>query len=334
MQGHNSLKIAVVIPCYRVGDLVLDVINRIDDDVHRIFVVDDACPIHTGNIVESRCKDNRVSVVYCKNNLGVGGATMMGINSAIEDGADVIIKLDGDNQMDPSHIPVFVSLIQSGEADFAKGNRFFEPEGVADMPLLRLIGNAALSFFSKLSTGYWSIFDPTNGYFAVHAEVIGLLPLEKISKRYFFESDLLFRLGTIRARVIDVPMHSIYAGEVSSLNPLSEIPRFAASHLKNTIKRLFYMYFIRDFSVASLELVLGITLIVFGTLFGLMSWGVSTPATPGTVMLAALPIFTGIQLLLSFINYDIAAVPKVALHRLLTTQRAPSRILKSEEKNR
>lgn len=334
MHGHLPLKVSVVIPCYRVGETVLNVIDRIGSDVHRIFVVDDACPMKTGNLVESQCKDNRVSVIYCINNLGVGGATMTGMISAIEDGADVIIKIDGDNQMDPSHIPVFVSLIQSGEADFAKGNRFFEPAGVADMPLLRLIGNAGLSFFSKLSTGYWPIFDPTNGYFAVHAKVIGLLPLEKVSNRYFFESDLLFRLGTIRARVLDVPMHSKYAGEVSSLNPISEIPRFASAHLKNTIKRLFYMYFLRDFSVASLELILGLALFMFGVFFGFLSWGVSTPATPGTVMLAALPIFAGLQLLLSFINYDIAAVPKVALHKLLTAQRAPSRILKSEEKDR
>jgi hypothetical protein len=196
------------------------------------------------------------------------------------------------------------------------------------MPLGRLVGNAGLSFLSKISSGYWHSFDPTNGYVAIHASLVGLLPLDKISKRYFFESDLLFRLNILTARVVDVPMHAHYADEVSSMRPLREIPRFAFAHMRNFAKRIFYNYFIRNFSLASLELALGTLLLLFGLVYGLANWGTVAPATAGTVMVAALPIIIGSQLLLAFINYDIQSVPRVALHPRLVASRQPMRVLK------
>lgn len=167
---------------------------------------------------------------------------------------------------------------------------------------------------AKISTGYWHVLDPTNGYVAIHASLIDLLPLEKIAKRYFFESDLLFRLNILGGRVVDIPMHSYYADEVSQMKPHREIPRFAYAHLKNFAKRIFYNYFIRNFSVASLELVLGIVLMKFGLIFGLLHWGISEPASAGTVMVAGLPIIIGAQLLLAFLNFDIQSVPRTTLH--------------------
>jgi len=182
------------------------------------------------------------------------------------------------------------------------------------------LGNAGLSFLSKISSGYWHCFDPTNGFIAIHANLLGLLPLEKISRRYFFESDMLFRLNVLTARVVDIPIHAHYGDEASNLRPVNEIPRFALAHLRNLGKRIFYNYFIRNFSLASLELMLGLLLLVFGTVYGLTNWGTTVPATAGTVMIAALPIIIGSQLLLAFINYDIQSVPRVALHpRLLAT---------------
>jgi glycosyltransferase involved in cell wall biosynthesis len=270
-------------------------------------------------------------VLYNEQNLGVGGATIAGMKRAAADGADVIIKIGGDGQMDPALIPSFASVIMSGEADYAKGNRFFEPEGLTAMPLGRLIGNAGLSFLAKISSGYWHSLDPTNGFIGIHASLIELLPLDKISKRYFFESDLLFRLNILTARVVDVPMHAHYADEVSSMKPLHEIPRFAAAHMRNFSKRVFYNYFIRNFSLASVELVLGTLLMVFGIIYGLTHWGARVAATAGTVMVAALPIIIGAQLLLAFLNYDIQSVPRTTLHPRLAASRRPMRALRHRD---
>lgn len=312
--------INVVIPCYKVSAHILSVIKSIGPEVDVIFVVDDCCPENSGALVERACTDSRVKVIYHSVNQGVGGAVMSGYREAIAASADVIVKIDGDGQMDPSLIPAFVAPIMAGQADYAKGNRFFDLEEIRAMPKIRLFGNAVLSFMTKLSSGYWDLFDPTNGYTAIHADVARHLPFKKISSRYFFETDMLFRLNTLRAVVVDVPMDAKYGDEVSSLRISKIVGEFLKKHMRNFIKRIFYNYYLRDMSLASIELPLGLLLFTSGGSFGLYHWinslyeGVSTPA--GTVMLAAFPMFMGSQLILAFLGYDIASVPHRPLHKL------------------
>lgn len=310
-------KIAVVIPAYKCQRQILGVIAKINRLVDSIYVVDDFCPDQTGAYVSANCTDPRVIVIRHDINTGVGGAVITGFKQARSDGATILVKIDGDGQMDPTLLYQFISPILAGRADYTKGNRFYDIDGVRQMPRVRLIGNAALSFLSKLSSGYWDVFDPTNGYVAIHGAVLDLLPLEKISKRYFFESDMLFRLNLIRAVIHDVPMKAVYGDEVSNLSVSKALREFAVRHIVNFSKRIFYSYFLRNFSVASLEMILGTLLVTFGTIFGAYSWwhfaqlNSNTPA--GTVMLAVVPLLIGIQFLLNCLNFDIASVPRVPL---------------------
>lgn len=328
--------VAVVIPCYRVTRHVLGVIGKIGPEVSVIFAVDDHCPDKSGEFITKNCPDPRVRVLHNPRNLGVGGAVLTGYRAAIEAGADVIVKVDGDGQMAPSLIPEFISPILAGEADYTKGNRFFDLEGIRVMPKVRLFGNAILSFMTKLSSGYWDLFDPTNGYTAIQADVARQLPFEKISRRFFFETDMLFRLNTLRAVVVDIPMEAKYADEVSGLKVSKIIGEFLVKHLRNLVKRIFYNYYLRDMSVASIELPLGIAMFVFGFGFGLHHWlnalknDIVTPA--GTVMLAALPVLMGTQLILAFLSYDIANVPRRPIHKLRRTLKNNSSPKISDEK--
>lgn len=317
MSFQNS--IAVVIPCYKVRKHILEVINGIGPECNRIFVVDDKCPESSGRYVEENCVDSRVTVLYNEINLGVGGAVLAGYRAAIADGAEVIVKVDGDGQMDPKILPDFVWPILVGEADYAKGNRFFDLEEIHAMPGIRLFGNAALSFMTKLSSGYWDLFDPTNGYTAIHADVARRLPFKKISHRYFFETDMLFRLNTLRAVVVDVPMDAKYGNEVSNLKISKILGEFFVKHIRNFGKRLFYNYYLRDLSLASIELPIGMLMLIFGVTFGSYHWidswqkGVATPI--GTVMLAAIALLSGLQFTLAFLAYDISSVPRRAIHQ-------------------
>ena len=319
--------IAVVIPCYKVRDHILDVLAAIGPEVTRIYVVDDCCPVQSGSFVETHCRDARVTVLRHAQNQGVGGAVMTGYQAAIADGMAVLVKVDGDGQMDPALIADFVAPILEGEADYTKGNRFFDLENIRAMPKMRLFGNAVLSLMCKLSSGYWNLFDPTNGYTAIHANVARHLPFGKISRRYFFETDMLFRLNTLRAVVVDVPMHAKYGDEVSNLKISKIAGEFLVKHARNFSKRIFYNYYLRDMSLASLELPLGLVFFVFGVLYGGYHWSLSThlgmPTPAGTVMLAALPSLMGLQLILSFMSYDIASVPRRPIHpRLGSARRA------------
>jgi dolichol-phosphate mannosyltransferase len=315
--SESSEHIAVVIPAYKVKKHILPLIAAIGSEVHGIIVVDDCCPDESGSFVLEHCQDERVTVIRCLQNQGVGGAVLTGYKKAWELGYTIAVKLDGDGQMDPALLPSFIKPIALGLADYTKGNRFFAPQTLASMPRVRLFGNAALSFVSKVTSGYWDSMDPTNGYTAIHLSLLPLLPLDSIEKRYFFESDMLFRLNTIRAVVQDIPMRALYADEESHLRIGKVLLDFPQKYLARCLKRICYNYFVRDFTAASLELVVGLLLVGFGTIFGLVSWlqwaSAHLPAPTGTIMLAVLPIILGFQLLLAALNFDIQNTPSMVI---------------------
>ena len=312
-------KIAVVIPAYKVSNHIIEVVSEIGKDVDAIYVIDDACPEGSGKLVSSKIKDKRVRVITHSSNQGVGGAVISGYRAALKDGADVIVKLDGDGQMDPALIKDLVFPIVEGKADYTKGNRFDSITGLRQMPGIRIFGNGALSLMTKISTGYWNVTDPTNGFTAIHREMLAGIDLEMLSKRFFFESDLLFRLSLARAVVWDIPMESRYGTEKSNLKISRALFEFTFKHGVNFHKRLFYNYYLREMSAASIELPLGILMSWWGLLFGIAKYVESlesgTPASAGTVMLSAVPLILGIQLILAFVSYDIASVPKRVRHK-------------------
>jgi glycosyltransferase involved in cell wall biosynthesis len=332
-------RVGVVIPCYKASRSLAFVVAAIPPIVERIYCVNDASPDDTGQVVDWLAKFNsRVVAIHRPANGGVGAATVTGFRAAIADGMQVVVKLDSDGQMNPAFIPTLIAPILSGEADFVKGNRFFDLDSVRAMPGLRLFGNAGLSFLSKLSTGYWQMFDPTNGYLAAHASVLATVPLEKLHPRYFFESDLLFRLSTLGANMVEVPMEAVYADEKSNLSELNALMTFPPLHLRNLGKRILYNYFLRGFSAASLQLAGGLLLTLFGLGFGIKSWvaaaALGEPATAGTVMISALPIFVGFQLLLNFLSHDVASAPRAPIHRYLSRYKVLKAPAASEDHDR
>ena len=306
--------IVAVVPCYRVSKQILGVLKEIGPEVEKIYVVDDACPEGSGKLVAENTSDPRVEVLYHLKNLGVGGAVKTGYRKAMEDGATIIVKIDGDGQMDPHLIPRLIEPIFSKQADYVKGNRFYDLAYLWKMPGSRKFGNAALSFINKMVNGYWNIMDPTNGFVAIGKAALKHLPLEKIDNRFFFEQDMLFRLNTIRAVVHDFPMTAQYDMESSNLKIWKVLFSFPFKYVNRLIKRIFYSYFLRDFNIGSLELIIAFTFMGFGFIFGLVKWihSIETmhPATAGTVILAGLPIILGFQSFLSFLHYDLTNIPQ------------------------
>jgi dolichol-phosphate mannosyltransferase len=311
--ANSALVIAVVIPSFKTSEHILGVLSAIGPEVHHIFVVDDACPEDSGQLVVSKSKDKRVKVLFHEINQGVGGATVTGYRAAQAAGADVVVKLDGDGQMDPSDIPALIKPILDGRADFAKGNRFDSIEDLEKMPRIRIFGNAVLSLMSKFSTGYWNSTDPTNGFTAIHESVLKRVHLDKLRRGFFFESDLLFRLSLVRAVVHDVALPARYGNEHSNLNIAKVLGEFPWRHVVNHFKRIFYLYYLREWTVSSIELPMGLILFFWGLFFGVERFANSmvtgVAATTGAVMLSAVPLILGFQLILAFINYDVASVP-------------------------
>ncbi len=319
-----SCVIAVVIPAYRAATHIQKVLAGIPPFVRHIVVVDDCSPDNTAALV-STLSDSRIFLVRHRENQGVGGAVLSGYDAALALGADIIVKIDSDDQMDPSYLMPLIAPLLTGDADYAKGNRFLHLRQLESMPLLRRIGNMGLSFLTKLASGYWNIFDPTNGYTAIHASTVTQLNRTAIDKRFFFEISLLLELGLLQAVVRDIYIPARYADEFSSLSEGKALIEFPPRLLRGFLVRLLVQYFLRDFSPVSLFLLTGSLFTLFGGIFGSYHWylsaatGIETSA--GTVMLAVLPIILGLQFLLQAINIDIQNVPTHPLQRSIRATR-------------
>jgi dolichol-phosphate mannosyltransferase len=251
-------------------------------------------------------------------NQGVGGATLTGYQHAAELGAEILVKMDADGQMDPDALPALLAPIVHGEADYTKGNRFLHARELQRMPLKRRIGNLGLSFLTKMASGYWRVFDPTNGYTALHASLLPSLDLDRVHRRYFFETSLLLELSLHRAVVRDVFIPARYGSEQSNLSELGSFLGFPPRQLRGLLRRVWHQHVMRDFGLLPVYLGSGSFLFALGFVFGAIKWIESfrtgIPASTGTVMLSVLPIIVAIQLLLQAVALDVQSEPSRPLH--------------------
>jgi glycosyltransferase involved in cell wall biosynthesis len=283
------------------------------DFVDHIIVVDDHSRDNTLEVaLES--SDPRVIAVKTPHNMGVGGATIFGYQKAVELGSQILVKMDGDGQMAPEYLESLLDALIEQGYDYAKGNRFLAGESLAFMPRHRLYGNIALTFMTKLASGYWNIFDPQNGYTAIKQEALTGLDLKAIHPRFFFENDMLVQLNFLSRRVKDVPIPARYGDEVSDLNPVKIGVTFPLLLLRRFFHRIYQKYVLRDFSPIALFLFLGLVLFGWGFMFGIYLWieaMLTSQLTPtGTIMLSLLPLILGFQLILQAIVLDIQETPK------------------------
>lgn len=331
LPGHI---IAVVIPAYCAASHIRMVVAGLPRFVTHIIVVDDHSPDETAEMVTS-IKDPRICLIRHHENQGVGGAVLSGYDAALEAGAQIIVKMDSDDQMDPNYLLPLIAPIVTGDADYAKGNRFLHSRQLESMPMLRRVGNIGLSFFTKLASGYWNIFDPTNGYTAIHASVLAKLDRTAVHRRFFFETSLLLELGLLRAVVRDVYVPARYGSETSTLSERKAIFDFPPRLLHGLLRRIVIQYFVRDFSAGSLFLLAGCLFTMFGFFFGVYHWYLSAAtgieASIGTVMLAVLPIILGIQFLLQAVNLDVQSVPTRPLQQDFGLSRQVQALLKKME---
>ncbi|HET8772612.1 MAG TPA: glycosyltransferase family 2 protein [Thermoanaerobaculia bacterium] len=315
LRKRPEVHVAAVVPAFHVAAELGDVLRQMPIVFKTIIVVDDASRDATAAVADRYAQlDPRILVVRHEENRGVGGAMITGFGKAMEAGADILVKIDGDGQMPLWLVPDLVQPLLDGTADYTKGNRFRDFQAVRAMPFVRRVGNVVLSFLSKAATGYWQCFDPTNGFVAIRADVLSQLPLKKIDPTYFFETSMLSHLYVLGAVVKEVPMPARYAGETSSLSIPRVISQFPGKLLGSLLRRLVLKNFVYDFNLESFHLLTGLPLLLTGLLYGGYHWwwyasrNLAAPA--GTVVLSALMIMLGMQLLISAVNLDLQSVPR------------------------
>ena len=311
----SQYHIAAVVPAYRVEHEIGAVLQSIPGYVRHIIVVNDASPDKTAQVLEAAARDDpRIEIITHERNRGVGGAVVSGFRRAVELGAQIVVKIDGDGQAPLERLPYLLAPVVRGQADMAKGNRFRDFEALARMPILRRVGNTALSFLVKAATGYWSMFDPTNGFFAVRVDLLRQLNLARIDPSYFFEISFLAHQYLLGAVIRDVEMPARYGTERSSLSIARVLLEFPPRLLLTLLRRLVLKYAVYDFSMGSVYLLAGVPLLAFGLAFGSARWahygrlGIAAPT--GTVMLATVTVILGVQLLLSAAGVDLQSIPR------------------------
>lgn len=313
MGMYDNLNIFVVIPAFNEEEHIVRVVESIPAFVKGIVAVDDGSSDTTLEKL-SLIKEPRLIVISHGSNQGVGGATISGFRAALDKQADIIVKVDGDGQMDTRLLPKLLDPLVHGGYHYAKGNRFLFPTELGKMPKPRLIGNFMLTFLIKLSSGYWKVFDPQNGYVAIKSEALKFINLTKIAPGYFFENDLLIHLNIHNFRVIDVPMPAIYADEKSSMKISRVLLGFPCYLIQRFWYRIYHKYILRDFSPIGLFYLLGALLLTWGVFFGGYTWwhalASGSPATTGTVMASVLPFLVGFQMVLQAISLEINETPK------------------------
>lgn len=303
--------IAVVIPCYKVENHIQKVIDDIPEFVDYIVAVNDCSPDNTKSVLDKIAKSNsKLVVIQHDKNQGVGGAMTTGFKMCVEKNIDIVLKIDGDGQMDMSFMPQLVDAVIDGKYDFAKGDRVRNRKMLEKMPAIRRFGNLGLTFLVRIASGYWKISDPTNGYLCITLPTLKKLDFSRLSKRFFFEISLISELYYTGARIKDVQMPSIYGDEKSNLSIWKTLVSFPVKLIKTHARRLRTQYFINDFNINSVYLLTGLPMFLFGVIFGLVKWihyakiGIAAPT--GTIIISLMTIIMGFQLILSFIQNDMS----------------------------
>jgi len=298
--------VAVVVPAYNEDALIGSTVEGIPAFVDSIIVVDDGSTDATA--VRAENADKRVEVIAHEKNQGVGAAIVTGYKRAIGMGVDVTAVMAADGQMDPDDLETLVRAVALGETDYAKANRLFTGQAWQLIPRTRYLGNAALSFLTKIASGYWHVADSQSGYTAVNLETLKLLDLDRVYRRYGFPNDFLVHLNVFNRRVRDYPSRPIYGvGERSGIRLRHVVPKISWLLLKGFFWRMGQKYVIRDFHPLILFYTLGGLLFGFGIALGIAEVVLrflGNPITSATIVLVALLVISGLQLLLFAMWFD------------------------------
>lgn len=309
---YQEATIAVVVPAYNEELLIAPTITGLPDFVDHIVVVDDASKDRTVEIVEGLAQDDpRITLLRLPQNLGVGGAIRTGYAWCRDHKVEVTVVMAGDGQMDPADLPALLDPVVSGRTDYAKGNRLFTGEAWEKIPKIRYLGNAALSFLTKIASGYWHIADSQTGYTAINLRALQLIPVESIYPRYGMPNDLLVTLNIYNMRVVDVPVKPVYGqGEKSGIRIPLAIFTIGWLIVRLFLRRMLAKYVIRDFHPLVLFYAMGFAMLMLDIPLGArlaIRWHELGSVPPITALSISFFTIAGLQSLFFAMLFDMEA---------------------------
>jgi glycosyltransferase involved in cell wall biosynthesis len=271
---YKGKKICVVIPVYNEETQIGRVIETMPDYIDQLVIVDDKSKDKTIETIKSyQKKYNHITLLEHEFNKGVGGAMATGYNFLKDRDFDAVVRMDGDGQMHPKDLPALLDPVVDGQTDYSKGNRLFTGEAYQKIPKIRYFGNAFLSLFTKIASGYWHVADSQSGYTAINQKALQMIDWDKMYQWYGQPNDVLVRLNVHNFKVKDVPVQPVYnIGEQSGIKYKKVIFTIGWLLIKLFLWRMKEKYIIRDFHPLVFFYLLGgifgiITIALFGRLF-------------------------------------------------------------------
>lgn len=312
--AYKKNKVGVYVPAYNESKQIGAVLESMPDYVDVILVVDDCSKDDTSKVVKKYMKnDKRIMLHRNEVNRGNGWGAKYSYQELMKMGMDIIVPIGGDGQTEPEYMPRLLDPVVSDEVDFAKGNRFLEPAKYKKMPAYRYWGNILVTMLNKFSTGYYSMYDSLNGYYAIKSSTLQKINFDKLGDRYEFENSFWIQLNIVNARGRDISIPPVYKDEKSSIKLFRTVWRTVKVLIKGFYERIFYKYVLYNFSPIGLFYILGTVLMWFGLLLGIVTFFATLgppQASTATVMLSVVPFILGVQLLLQAIVLDIQNEPK------------------------
>jgi dolichol-phosphate mannosyltransferase len=170
-----------------------------------LLVIDDNSPDGTGRWCdEQSAQEPRLFCLHRAGKLGLGTATIAGMQYAIEHGYDCVLNMDADFSHHPRYIPALLAGLES--ADVSIGSRYCPGGGVKDWPLSRRLMSWGVNTYARWLLGL-KPRDTSGAFRAYRVSLLKKLDLTAIRSRgYSFQEEILWRLKRLGARMVETPI--------------------------------------------------------------------------------------------------------------------------------
>jgi glycosyltransferase involved in cell wall biosynthesis len=208
-------KVAIVMPCFNTQDTIARTVSAVRKscDPDLIIAVDDGSRDRSADTA----RDVGCHVVSHEHNRGYGGAQKTGYRTALEQGADVVVLVHGDNQYDPSLTSEFVGKVLAG-FPVVTGTRMVLGDALASgMPWWKYAANKFLTGLENVSFGT-RLTDFHNGFRAYSKDFLESVPFDSFSEKFDFDTDIILHAALRKIPISEIPHTTRYREENSQMS--------------------------------------------------------------------------------------------------------------------
>lgn len=310
IEKKERIKLIVTIPAYNeeesIGKVIKEIPRKIEGiDKVEIIVISDGSTDNTVKVAKDVGADIILESVPKR---GLGPTFKDGLNAAIDNGADVIVNIDADNQYNALQIPKLINPILEGKADIVLGSRFAGT--IEHMTIQKKLGNKLATFVVCMASGI-KISDGQTGFRAISRDAALRLV---IHSGYTYTQEMIVQAAHKRMAIVEVPIE--FRKRFGESRLISSVFKYAKNSVITLIRNYTYYNPLKTFSI------IGGSLFLIGLLFGFkvlvhyILTGFVQPYFP-TALLASVMMIIGFQIIIMGLIADIEHMNRHIMEEIL-----------------